>query len=218
MKISICMPYWQRQKALDKSLAAYRRIYQHLDLEISICDDGTPEPVKADGCVVTRLPTKTVGLNPCVPINKAVRASTGDVIVITNPEIEHRSDVLSGMLKMLDADSYVAASCRDINGMWLAGDLVDYSKNGRLPVPKGAHFHFCAMMHRELFERCGGFDEAYRFGVACDDNDFLWSLHSVGAKFKLSQDVVWHHATPHTRSGTHSSNRQRLIDKWGHKW
>jgi hypothetical protein len=217
--ISIAMPYWSRQRELDRSLAAYRQVYTDLALEISIADDGSPEPVIAPDCIITRLPAKTMGLNPCVPINAAVRASTGDVIVLTNPEIEHREDVLTGMLAMLEGqDDYVTVACRDTNGMWLAGPKVDYRTNGRLPVPTGAHFHFCAMLYRELFERVGGFDEGYRHGRSCEDNDWLWSLHAAGARFRTAPGTVWHHQTPHTFAGTHSSNRSRLMEKWGAMW
>lgn len=217
--LSVCMPYWQRQAALDRSLGAYRSVYEDRALEISIADDGSPEPVVAPGCLVTRLPAKTIGLNPCVPINAAVRASTAGVVVLTNPEIEHRADVFTGMLALLqDPDDYVTVPCRDVNGMWLAGPQVDYSKNGRLPVPPGAHFHFCAMLTRELFERVGGFDEGYRHGRSCEDNDWLWSLEAAGARFHTAPGVVWHHATPHAFAGTHASNRERLVGKWGHRW
>lgn len=217
--ISVCMPYWQRQAELDRSLAAYRRVYRDMALEISIADDGSPEPVRAPECIVTRLPAKTVGLNPCVPINVSVRASTADVIVLTNPEIEHRADVFSGMLAMLqDPLDYVTVSCRDVSGLWLAGPEVDYSTHGRLPVPAGSHFHFCAMLRRELFERAGGFDEAYRHGRSCEDNDWLWRLHAVGARFLLAPGVVWHYRTPHTYEGSHASNRDRLVARWGHLW
>lgn len=215
--ISVCMPYWQRQGELDRSLAAYRRLYK--GIEISVCDDGSPEPVDAPGCVVTRLPAKTIGLNACVPMNAAVRASSGDVVVLTNPEIEHREDVLAGMLALLEhADDYVTVSCRDVDGTWLAGPEVDYSKHGRLPVPPGSHFHFCAMLTRELFDRVGGFDEDYRFGRACEDNDWLWSLEDAGARFRLAPGVVWHYRTPHRYEGTQASNKARLVAKWGHKW
>lgn len=219
MKVSVCMPYWRRQAELDRSLAAYRRIYKHLDLEISICDDGSPEPVKASGCVVTTLPRKSVGLNPCVPINAAVRASTGSVVVLTNPEVEHREDVLGGMLALLRHPlDYVTVACRDVSGLWLAGPQVDYTTHGRLPVPPGAHFHFCAMMGRELFELAGGFDEGYRNGRSCEDNDWLWRLHAAGARFHLAPGTVWHHRTPHAYHGTHAGNLERLRSRWGHLW
>lgn len=217
MNVSVAMPYWCRQAELDRSLAAYRRLYK--DIEISVCDDGSPEPVKAPGCIVTTLPAKTIGLNACVPMNVAVRASTRDVVVMTNPEIEHREDVLTGMLALIEGPmDYVTVSCRDVNGMWLAGPEVDYSKHGRAPVPAGSHFHFCAMMTRELFERAGGIDEGYRFGRAYEDNDWLWALDDVGAKFKLAPGTVWHYRTPHKYAGTSASNQSRLESRWGHKW
>lgn len=192
------MAFWCRQAQLDRSLKAYAKIYPHLDLEFSICDDGSPEPVRAPG-KVTYLARKDYPLNPCVPLNVAVRESTGDVIVLTSPEIEHTENVLDEMLSLLTYENdYVMARCRDADGMWLAGPEVDYSTHGRLPVPPGAHFHFCTMFHRSLFERAGGFDEDYRQGQACDDNDFLWRLHRAGATFKLAEGVVRHHRT-HTQ-------------------
>ena len=217
--ISICMPYWQRQPELDRSLEAYKRVYPHMELEISICDDGSPIPVVAPGCVVTTLPMKTVGLNPCVPMNAAVRASSGDIIVITNPEIEHRDDVLTDMHALLEHENdYVTATCYDVDGMLLAGAGVDYRANGRLPVPDGAHFHFCAMLRRSLFDRVGGFDEIYRFGRSCEDADWLWSLHEAGAKFKLSPGIVWHSRTPHRYDGSLKQNREILTARWSHLW
>ena len=218
-RISVCMPYWQRQRELDRSLAAYRALYRHLDLQVSICDDGSPNPVQAPGCLVTRLPTKEIGLNPCVPMNRAVAASSGDVVVLTNPEIEHTEDVLSGMLPMLEhADDYVTVACRDAGGLWLAGPQVDYTRNGRLPVPAVAHFQFCAMLPRALWDRVGGFDEDYRHGRICEDYDWLWTLADAGARFKTAPGLVRHHATPHAYQGVHATNRDRLMKKWGHKW
>jgi len=218
-RVSICMPYWQRQVELDRSLASYQRLYRHLELQVSICDDGSPIPVRAPGCIVTSLPAKKIGLNPCVPINRSVEASSGDVVVLTNPEIEHREDVLTGMLAMLEhPDDYVTVACRDVGGMWLAGPEVDYSKHGRLPVPAGAHFHFCAMLSRDLWNRVGGFCEEYRYGRACEDNDWLWSLDAVGARFKLAPGEVWHYKTPHAYEGMHSTNRSLLMSRWGHRW
>lgn len=209
--LSVCMPYWMRQGALDRSLAAYRRLYD--DLEISICDDGSPIPVKATGCRVEFLPRKEHALNPCLPMNVAVRNSTRDIVVLTNPEVEHREDVLSDMLSMLERENdYVVATCRDVDGTLLAGDGVDYTKQGRCPVPEGSHFHFCSMLRRSLFEQAGGFDEDYRLGMGCDDNDWLFRLKTVGARFRLSKKVVWHYRS-RTQWGL-PHNRKLLHRKW----
>ena len=222
--ISVCMPYYNgasmsgdRQALLDVSLAAYRRLY---DVEISICDDGSPVPVNAPGCVVTSLPTKDYALNPCVPINRAVDASSGDVIVLTNPEIEHREDVFSRMLEALEPGGYVTASCRD-RSRWIAHSSIPHEASAlRAPRPEGSQFHFCAMFHRELWDKAGGFDEDYREGHAFDDNDWLWRVEDVGARFVHLDDCVVYHTHTGTKwpKGGWERNAMMLASKWGHKW
>jgi GT2 family glycosyltransferase len=152
-------------------------------------------------------------------MNAAVRASIGDVIVLTNPEVEHREPVLDEMLALLETENdYVVAPCIDADGTVLAGRGVDYSAAGRLPVPQGAHFHFAALLRRDLFERVGGFDPSFRQGRGCEDNDWLWSLHAAGARFRLSETPVYHYRTPHVYEVSGESNRDRLQRKWGHLW
>jgi GT2 family glycosyltransferase len=214
----MCMPYWKRQAELDRSLAAYRRLYGHLDLEISICDDGSPDPVVAPGCIVTTLPRKATGMNPCVPMNAAVRASSGEVIVLTNPEIEHQADVLTGMQQLLRGPTdYVTAACRDADGTWLAGPEFDRQK-AQAPMPPESNYHFCAMLHRSLFEAAGGFDDGYRAGRACEDNDFLWRCFEAGANFIQAPGQVLHHRTPHQFVGSVKSNMERLRSRWADRW
>lgn len=195
--ISVAVPYWNRQPALDRMFEQYARLYADLPIEISVCDDGSRPPAIARvgpfPVLMTHLPEKRDPLNPCVPINRAVNASTGDIIVLTNPEIEHREPVLPAMLAMLDGPlDYVTARCMDTRGILLAGDGVDYSTHGRLPVPPGAHFHFLAMFRRELWDAAGGFDEEYRQWSCCDDNDWLFRVHRAGAVFKSCPLTVWH--------------------------
>lgn len=219
--ISICMPYYNRYPQLRRSLNSIEDVYlEHVDFddppEIVICDDGSSPPLGLLETYFTvqiiRLP-ESPPLNPCVPINEAVETASSDIIVLTNPEIEHREPVLLEMMEMLQhEDDYVVARCYDDELGWIADSSVDYSKSGRLPVPPGAHFHFCAMMHESLFWRAGGFDEDYRFGQACEDNDWLWRLHRVGANFKLTHGTVYHHRTGVKWGRPH--NRELFFQKW----
>ena len=197
-QISVCMPCWNRQAALDRCLQSYAEQYgpDQQALEFSVCDDGSSPPVHApDWVLLTQAsPPRVQALNPCLPLNRAVRASHGDIIVLTNPEVLHATPILWEMWQLLDGPlDYVTARCRDERtGMWLAGSEVDYSTGGRLPVPPGAHFHFLAMLRRELWEKAGGFDKAYRRGQACDDNDWLWRLAEAGARFRTTTQVAVH--------------------------
>lgn len=209
--ISIVMPYYMRQAQLDRSLEAYRRIYR--DIEIVICDDGSPEPVVADGCTVISLPVKDYALNPCVPINRAVEAAASDVIVLTCPEIVHKDDVFTSMRESLTDDAYVIASCLDETGVWLARPGV---VNGIMPIPDGAALNFCVMFKRELWKRAGGFDEQYRQGQGMEDTDWLWRLHRIGAHFILRPDLVVYHYRSGTcwPAGGLERNRELFWRKW----
>lgn len=212
------MPYWNRPKELTRSLAAYAKVYPGMDLEFSICDDGSIPPLSdRRGCKITRLPQKSYALNPCVPLNKAARASSHDVIVITNPEIEHREPIFHQMLAALEGpDDYVTAACHDPQLGVIAGEGTPYGSGGRLPIAPGSDLHFCAMLRRELFERAGGFDQDYRNGLGCEDNDWTWRLYALGANFKRVPGIVWHYRTPHRWTGTLEKNAALLESKWGH--
>lgn len=219
--ISVCMPYFDRQDKLDRSLSAYRSLYPNI--EINICDDGSRKPVYGVDCRVHFLPKKDHALNPCVPINRAVAMASSDIIVLTNPEIEHIDDVLSPMLNTLNAIGplgYVTASCLgDRNQGWLAHSSIKPLENGRGAMPANSQFHFCAMFHKSLWDLAGGFDEEYRAGSHFDDNDWLWRLDAVGAKFVHLDDLVVHHYNTATQwpKGGWQINHDLHKSKWGHK-
>lgn len=212
--LSIVMPYYMRQAALDRSLISLRKWYG--DVDIVICDDGSPVPVKAPGCTVVTLPMKADARNPCVPINRAVEAAKGDVLVLTNPEIEHTQPVLEAMQAVLTEQAYVLAACRDADGSWLCHSSIRGNEEGRGPMPAGSGFHFCAMLHRSLFNKTGGFDESYRDGQAFEDNDWLMRLQAAGAQFILRDDLVVKHYRTQCPwpSGGHARNHMLFKSKW----
>lgn len=228
--ISLTMPYYRRQAEWNRSLTAYDFLYSDMDIEISICDDGSPECLQRNveteiPVLLCRLPEKHHALNPCVPFNRAVEQSRGDIIVLTNPEIVHKEPILEEMVKRLKSeDDYVIAACWNKNKMgkeyWVCHSTAHQFTGGRQQMPSGSGFHFCTMLHRSLWEKAGGFDEDYREGQGCDDNDWLWRLEDVGANFVMCDDlVVYHHSTAlrWPREGL-TRNRRMLKEKWGHKW
>lgn len=220
--ISVCTPYWNQRLALLGMLDQYDELYGDMDLEVVIADDGSTDvPLVPESTVhpvrVVRLPGKAGPLNPCAPINRAVEASSGDIIALTKPKVRHEGPVLREMLNLLDTeDDYVTARCYGVgygkDRLPLAGPDVDYTTNGRLPVPDGAHFHFLALFHRSLWERAGGFDEDYRHVQACDDNDWLWRLQRAGATFKCAEGTVWQPKS--TTDWDLPHGRDLFFEKW----
>lgn len=218
------MPYWNRLAELRRAIDSCEQQYPDLEIEYSICDDGSLIPLESmpwtSNVRIVSMPRKPNALNPCVPINRAVRNVTSDVIVLMNPETEHRERVLDKMLAALEGpNDYVATGCRDtMHGAWYAGPDRDY--RGCL-MPPNTHYHFCTMFHRELFERAGGFDEEYRPGHGYDDNDWLWRLWELGdVNFKYVPGVVWHVRQLMQRSlwkGPQLMRNEVLLrKKWGH--
>lgn len=221
--ISVVMPYWQRQAILELNLAAYCNLYQGIDIEIVIVDDGSPEPAVANGAYpwpvqIVRLPRKDVALNPSVALNAGVAAAAGDVIVLTNPEVVHRAPILVEMVQEIERIGpcgYVAAACWSIHWKYWychSTECPPPAEIGRARMPDGAGLHFCSMLYRPFFDKVGGFDEEYRDGKGYEDSDLLWRLHAAGASFRIRDDLVTdHHDCPRTKWPAGGADRNRAI-------
>lgn len=226
--ISLCWPYWDRQAVANQACALLAQHYVGLDMELVVADDGnnmpyqvmkgTPFPVS-----VVRLPLKTVPMNPCVPLNRAVSVARGEIIAISGPDMMHTKPILNQMRAELgdDKKKYVLAAvwwpekkkwhCHSSYKRSDAGDV------GSM-LPPGADYHFMTMMHRSLWDECGGFDEDYRAGCGYDDPDFVMRLYKAGAKFLIRDDLV----VEHVRTGAHAAwpkegyvrNRELFMRKW----
>lgn len=180
--VTACLAYWEPRGASLEVAATIGSVAEHYpDAQISVRDDCSS--------------SRPFALNPCVPLNAAVNASTRPVIVLTNPGTEIQPGMLERMLAELDENCYVAAACREEStGAWLCHSTWRSSER----LPPGAGFHFLAALERRLWERAGGFDEDYRQGQAYEDADFLWRLAGAGATFKILDDVI----VSHRRSST----------------
>lgn len=218
--ISVCMAAWKRQEAITRLISNLVQQYgELLPLELCICDDGSIPPMvpptsrSVIPTTVTYLPQKAFARNPCVPINQAVAASRGEIIVLTNPEVEHPTPVLVEMLQCLHhSNDYVIAPCRDTRGPWVAGPETKYGTRGRGPIPPGGHYHFLVMFYRALWEKAGGFDEAYRDGQGWDDNDWLWRVYAAGGRFHTVRGHAIH--TPSYTKWAMVQNRTLFFKKW----
>lgn len=205
------------------NLAKYRELYADLKIEIIVVDDGSPERAEVEGAFpwpvrIVRLPAKEIAQNPCTAFNKGVLAAVYDLIVLTNPEVVHRTPILRGMdteLARLGPKGYVAAACWGVKLKWWFCHSTDEPPDqnvGRGRKPIGAGFHFCSMLNRSLYEEIGGFSEEYREGQGYEDNDFLWKLHKAGARFQIADSLVTDHMPcPPTRWPTGGAARNRAI-------
>jgi hypothetical protein len=187
MKISLLLPYWNRQAAADKALESLRK-YSHIDLEIIVVDDGSPVPFSApEGMAVKviRMPDKAEPKSPVTCWNEAAKAATGDVLVLSCIEVVHEEPILEELTRDIGKDDYVLASawCPE-EQKWHTHSSVEVPD-----CPKGTGLGFCAAIRPELYWRAGGFDEAYREGAGYEDRDWIKRLIHVGADFKIRDDL-----------------------------
>jgi hypothetical protein len=221
MKISLILPYWDRQEAANKAFELLATHYKDLDLEVVVIDDGNAIPfVKPDVALdikVITLPLKHIPMCPATAWNAGVAEASGDVVVLSCIEILHDVPVLQEMAERLQAigkDGYVLASawCPE-EGAWHCHSSIKTPRN-----PWGTGIAFCGMMYKELYNKAGGFGEEYREGAGYEDNDFINRMLSVGAKFKICDDLVVTHpksgASIQWPEGSFQRNEEIFYKKW----
>ncbi len=133
MKICICMPYWNRAKALLSTLHNLYQVYREdLDLTIAIADDGSDREgenivhLMDTGQIkeVCPYPIHFAWADPhSEPRNsaRAIETAIGlapldmDMLVLQNPEVTHQGCVLHAMVGVITANpnAYVLTSCYD---------------------------------------------------------------------------------------------------------
>jgi len=121
--VSIILPYYNRKRLLKQTLNSFQHHYASIkNLEIIIVDDGSiaSEQVANIGAdydlditVVTLPPKKSkTEVNPCYPYNVGVKASKGNVIVLSSPETLHTTNMfrVTNFFNKLRDDSYLLLS------------------------------------------------------------------------------------------------------------
>lgn len=199
--VSVVMPFWQRQDVLTRNLRRYRELYADYPLEIVVVDDGSPDPARIEDSFpwpvhLIRLPAKAGPMDSVVPLNIGAQFACGEFLLLTGPEIIHRTALIPGLVEMAGGKALAHVSPAVWGGSWWychSTDMPDDRKVGRAPSPPGAALHFCALLKRDLFWAVGGFDQQYREGAGYSDNDFLWKLADIGVSFSIRDALIADH-------------------------
>ena len=220
--ISLILPYWDRQVAADRALRLIADHYAHLALEVVVVDDGNRVPFVAPDLPLNlrgvTLPKKDAPTPQSRAWNAGVAAASGNVIALSCVEILHRWPVLNEMtweLGRLGRDGYVlaAAFCPERREWHCRSDIQQWPG-----FPAGAAGCYLGMLHRELFERVGGFDEDYMAGAGYEDRDFFSRLQKAGARWKVRDDLIVIHpktgATIHWQPEGFTRNADLFRQKW----
>jgi len=202
VKYSFIMPYLNRTEQFMATLQSYEQYRDRGDWELIIIEDPKNRKSKqlhGELLSITLqfdwVPTLVLAYNrepcynPAEMFNIGVAASGGEHVILTNPEIMHKTDILAGLDNQPD-EQYTVCACSsdDPRAPWYAHS-----------VHAPSALHFCSCLSKKLYRTTGGFDEAFVDGIACEDNDFVERVRYAGIPVVIADDLLVHHQN-HDRS------------------
>lgn len=215
-KIAVVMTYYNRENQLRKTLETISET-AHTDYEIVIVDDASEQPIKnllrGPGINHVRIePEDKTWTCPVVPYNMgilvALRNFSPDIVVIQNAECYHVSDVLMYANDHLANGNYISFACwnesRGSTDVFreIAQDdplRTDGGTTGWYNHPVNARaFHFCNAYNAEDMRELNGFDERFKDGAGCDDDDLVRRLRALGRSIAFTDETLpfvvhqWH--------------------------
>lgn len=209
LKISIVMSYHNFRKIqLINTLNQFENLYSNkYNFEVVIVDDNSNEEFKLYDIInnysfrinyiIISKEEKGDRINPCIAYNKGFKESTGDIIIIQNPECYHVGNIIDYIYKNIDESKYLTFSCYSTNSHELTEELInsdnkfdkindDNFNNKNLcnygilwynhPMYRDVSYHFCSAIYKSKLDILGGFDENFGNGYCFDDDELLLSI------------------------------------------
>jgi len=229
MKLSLIVPTFNRANLLRYGLySILNQDRKKLDIEILVINDGEQDETESVCQEYSQLNIRYFYIGnrkkdrrwvcPVYPINYGVSQSTGEIIILTCPEIYHLDETLSGIHDELLKNDHAMASPmgRDDHH----GAALEYIKNhggkfdreflhrcsrlnDRLP--------FCMGMKKHWFEKIGGYNEQYDNGIGYEDAEFINRAISNGIQHVQSRGMAIH--LYHDRRGKYAGDGMEMWKK-----
>ena len=220
-KISIVMAYYNRKQQTLNTLDCFERIYKNLyNYEVIIVDDNSNESEQIDDYIknysyniklikITET-EKDSRINSCEVYNKGFKESSGDIIIVQNPECLHLGNILEYIINNFHYDDYLSFPCYNSNNYevnkYIINNLETLNINNietktthfnedatgpgwpkwyQHPTINNRNLHFCCAIDKEYLQMIGGFSEKYKYGVCYEDDNLLFKI-----KTKLKLNVI----------------------------
>jgi GT2 family glycosyltransferase len=217
MKYSIIMPYYNRANQLYNSLGSFYYHYKDRDdFEVIIIVDGkTKKETERLNELKTVINCFNLHMNivhiytnyedcwnPAPLFCDGVEESNGEFLVLTNPEVFHKSNILHALDGefMKDKDTYVVCACENVKIDRYYEDVTnmdDFKYEHIMWYQHSKHrnrmLHFCTAISREQYDKIGGFDRRYMYGAAVEDVDFVEKVKKSGMPIIVRDDLVTLH-------------------------
>jgi len=246
MKVSLVISAFKRANLLRLGLSSILRFKPPFPLEIIIVNDGLEDDTKsvceefcAKGLDVKYIFSGQRHLDGVIKrrvsgfaLNIGIKQSTGDIIVLSCPEIYHLTDALFTCVSALessprsmvipihlyfDTDQHITNYLLSLNDEQLMNPVVDKSllKGGHHndDYSKGNVMPFLMAIYKKELVNIGSYDEEFS-GFACEDNDLCERLVANGVRYlRVSGQVIhlWHEG--HNDGQMHNDN-----PAWVYNW
>lgn len=214
------MSYYNRKPLLINTLKTIKKSALFGNVEVIVADDCSAHEHRLEDILdeypfvkIIRLePENRWYTNPCVPFNKAIFETTGDIIIIQNPECLHMGDIISDVVARVNDGNYltyavyslpqdITENIKDlpyedknifhmIRSQIVPFNDVKYTSEGQpcwynhsVYTPNA--YHFMAAMTRNNMSGLGGFDESFANGIGFDDDEFLYRIRGKGLNVEI---------------------------------
>lgn len=218
-KISIVMAYYNRKPQILNTLDGFEKQYAgKYNFEVIIVDDNSNQENKLDvdikkytfpiNLIVINAEEKGDRINPCLAYNKGFEQTTGEIVIIQNPECYHVGNIILHTISNLKETEYYSYSCftanteEITNRMLNSNNIFELIKNKDFleenfkyidlnwynhPTEPGRNvaYHFCSAIYKNKLELIGGFDKRFAQGYCFDDDEFLLSI-KYNLKLKIN--------------------------------
>jgi len=217
--ISVVMSYYNRKKHLINTLNSIIKS-AYSNFEVIVIDDASDKEHRIEDLqeifnflkIIRIEKEDKKHVNPCVPINIGLNNSSGDIIIIQNPECLHYNDVFSHVINNIEKNKYLVYTTinKDVVDIvaefnWGKNnitDLLKINKNTNVNNEWYCHknyrpaaYNFCAAITREDLVELNGFDERYAFGIERDDVEFLTRIKRKKMDIIIVDDIIVIHQT-----------------------
>lgn len=199
VKYGIVMPYIDRAEQFRRTLASFAHHYAGRDdyIVVVIEDPKNTDDVSDVLAAYGGVPSLHIPLTfdgpcwtPCPHYNQGVAAVDAEYVLPTNPECLHLTDVLAGMDECFarDPNTYVVARCTAGSNVRMADAFPSLTYDKRQWCPRD--LNFCTAISTDNYDRIGGFDEDYVFGLGFADDAFLDAINGAGIPLVRRPDLV----------------------------
>ena len=150
-------------------------------------------------------------------VNAGIEAAAGEIVVLFDPGVELKGDVVAPLINALSDPSVVLAGPFGLRGK---GTLKEFEESSGPEVD--AIEAYCVAFRREDALAVGGFDPKFRF-YRNADIEFSFRLRARGGRavalsnlpIERNEHRLWEATEPQERERLSRRNLYRFLDRWG---